>query len=78
MNSKRALEKTKNKFTNLIDGSVKHGVTVAQIIDYYEGCKSGKKISTRRELGNIEQCFMEEQIRDWENEARDDMEDGWL
>lgn len=77
MNSKRALEKTKNKFTNLIDGSVKHGVTVAEIISFYEGCKSGKKISTRREIGNIEQSFLEEQYRDWADEEEDNM-NGWL
>ena len=76
MNSKRALQKTKERFTNLIDGSVKYGVTVAQIIDYYEGCKSNKKIPARREIGNIEKAFLEEQYRDWVNEAEED--NRWL
>jgi hypothetical protein len=67
MNQKRALEQTKNKFTNLLDGTIKSGCTVYEIITYYEGALSNQKPIIKK-LGNIEANFQEAYIQDLEDE----------
>jgi hypothetical protein len=67
MNSKRALEQTKKQFTNLIDGTVKNGCTVSEIIAYYEGCLSNRKPVVKK-LGNIESNFQEDYLRELEDD----------
>jgi len=67
MNRKRALEQTKKKFTNLIDGTIKSGHSVTEIISYYEGCLSNRPPVIKK-LGNIEANFQEDYIRDLEED----------
>jgi len=67
MNKKRALEQTKNKFTNLLDGNIKSGYTVHDVITYYEGVLSNQKPIIKK-LGNIEANFQEAYIQDLEDE----------
>jgi hypothetical protein len=59
MNNKElALEKTKKKFTNLMDGKV-HNASVAQIISYYESCLISEKAEVRASSGIINNFFEE-------------------
>ena len=67
MNKKRALGQTKKKFTNLIDGTIKSGHTITDIISYYEGCIDNRKPVIKK-LGNIESNFQEDYVRDLEDE----------
>jgi len=67
MNKKRALDQTKRRFTNLIDGTIKNNCTVSEVIAYYEGCLTNRKVITPR-LGNIESNFQEDYNRDLEDE----------
>lgn len=62
-----ALEKTKIKFTNLIDGTVRNGIGVSQIISHYESLINEVKPSpSNAVMGNIERCFLEADIKDIE------------
>ena len=69
MNKKTALEKTERKFTNLIDGQVLNGVSVGQIIAYYEtvllqSYLEGEPVKAHKPMGNIESNFLEDEIDD--------------
>ena len=67
MTKAEALEKTKIRFTNLIDGTVCNGVSVSKIISHYESLlNEGKPSSSNSVMGNIERCFLEADIRDIE------------
>ena len=72
-NKEQALQKTINKFTNLIDGKVNSNVSVATIIKYYE-IQLGI-ISSQEQINipksNITQCFFEEDIKQIEREQDD-------
>ena len=70
MTKEQALKKTKERFTNLIDGRVKPGMSVYSIINYYEELLADKKTSYKQPAGGIEQNFME----DMHNEMLDDEE----
>ena len=73
MTKEEALKKTKNKFTNLIDNSVKSGVSVHSIISYYEDLIVGQKPSYKAPMSNIEANFMEHRISEFvENEENYD------
>lgn len=69
-----ALEKTKIRFTNLIDGTVRNGVSVSQIISYYESSIKEESLNLDRPpaIGNIENCFYEAEISHYEEEGYDD------
>lgn len=67
MTKAEALEKTKVRFTNLIDGTVRNGVSVSKIISHYESLlNEGKPSSSNSVMGNIEKCFLEADIKDIE------------
>lgn len=71
-----ALEKTKIKFTNLIDGTVRNGVSVSQIISHYESLiNEGKPKVSNSVMGNIEKCFHEAEISHYEEEDYNDYDD---
>jgi hypothetical protein len=59
-------EKTIRKFTNLIDGCVKSNVSVNTIINYYEALLNNQNIQTNNN-DNIINAFLEEQIKEMEN-----------
>lgn len=67
-----ALEKTKTRFTNLIDGTVRNGVSVSQIISYYESLINEGKAEVSI-IGNIERCFLEADISHLENEQYEEL-----
>jgi hypothetical protein len=72
-NKEQALQKTINKFTNLIDGKVNSNVSVATIIKYYEiqlGIISSQE-QINMPTSNITQCFFEEDIKQIEREQDD-------
>lgn len=72
-NKEQALQKTINKFTNLIDGKVNSNVAVATIIKYYEiqlGIISSQE-QINMPTSNITQCFFEEDIKQIEREQDD-------
>jgi hypothetical protein len=72
-NKEQALQKTINKFTNLIDGKVNSNVAVATIIKYYEiqlGIISNQE-QINIPTSNITQCFFEEDIKQIEREQDD-------
>lgn len=58
MDNKTALEKTVDRFTNLIDGKVNPKYSVTQIIQFYESCLLDKPTSVK-DVSNIEQSFIE-------------------
>jgi hypothetical protein len=67
MDKETALEKTKRKFTNLLDGQVLNGISVGHILDYYETLLlqshlEGKPTTVRKPIGNIESNFIEDEI----------------
>jgi hypothetical protein len=64
MTKEKALKKTKNKFTNLIDNCIKSGTSVHSIISYYEDLIADKKPSYKAPVSGIEANFLEEKIQD--------------
>ena len=67
-----ALEKTKIRFTNLIDGTVRNEIGVSQIISYYESLiNEGKPKVSNSIMGNIEKRFLEDEIREIEDDLND-------
>lgn len=67
MTKAEALKKTKVRFTNFIDGTVRNGVSVSKIISHYESLlNEGKPSPSNSVMGNIERCFLEADIRDIE------------
>ena len=70
-----AFQKTKRRFTNLIDGNVRNGVSVSQIIQYYESLLNGESNKSSYVMGNIEKSFSEEEILDIVREQEQDLSD---
>ena len=68
MTEEEALYKTKKKFTNLVGGDILPGVTVGEIISYYESLIAGNKPASTNDNSNIEKQFIEE---DWAQRERD-------
>ena len=67
MTKKEALQKTKEKFTNLLDGDILPRVSVGKIISYYESLIAGNKPTINRDC-NITRAFNEALIDDMMNE----------
>jgi hypothetical protein len=72
----KAKQATIRRFTNLLDGSIIPSVSVAEIIDYYEGLKviDRKKINVLAALNkecSITNNFIEEEIQEMENDYED-------
>jgi len=72
MTKTEALQKTERRFTNLIDGDVRNGVSVSQIIQHYESLLSGEGNKPGYVMGNIEKSFLEAEILDIEHNLSDD------
>ena len=64
MTPEEALYKTKKQFTNLVGGDILPGVTVGEIISYYESLIAGDKPVITDEDCNITKSFLEEEIQD--------------
>ena len=65
MTKEEALKKTRDKFTNLLDGSISPKATVHSVISYYESLIAGQKPSYKAPISNIEANFMEDEINDF-------------
>ena len=70
MTPEEALYKTKKKFTNLIGGDILPGVSVGEIISYYEDLIADKKPSYKAPVSGIEANFLEEEFQDDESYLR--------
>jgi len=64
----KALKDTVNKFTNLLDGQVKYGVTVRSIINYYESKLNNEPIEISKSTDGIMENFIEEYIKQFTDE----------
>ena len=64
MTPEEALKQTKERFTNLLDGSILPGISVSKIISYYEDLLKGNKPDSSMPIGNIESQFLEKEIED--------------
>lgn len=64
MSEEDALNLTKKRFTNILDGKVRPGVSVNDIISYYKDLLASKKPNTKLPMGNIEQRFLEDRLDD--------------
>jgi len=64
MTKEEALKQTKERFTNLLDGSILPGISVSKIISYYEDSLEGNKPDSSMPIGNIECQFLEKEIED--------------
>ena len=62
MTRAEALKKTRERFTNLLDGKVSSNVSVSTIINYYEDLLVDKKPTPPKVLSGIEQNFVEEEM----------------
>lgn len=63
--------KTIQRFTNLLDGTVRPNITVSQIINYYQELLDNNKPQVSMPLGNIEKQFQEAEIEYDQNEFDD-------
>ena len=57
-----ALAQTVRKFTNLLDGKVLSGVSVAQVISYYESLILDVPTDNSRRIDGIVANFMEDYV----------------
>ncbi len=64
MTKEEALKQTKERFTNLLEGDILPGVSVSEIISYYESLIAGDKPVITDEDCNITRSFREEEIKD--------------
>ena len=62
MNANLAKIKTSEKFTNLLDGKVLSGISVIQVINYYESLILGLPINNVSRVDGITANFMEDYI----------------
>jgi hypothetical protein len=63
LTKEQALEKTRKKFTNLLDGKIVPGYSVGEIISYYESLiKTGK--ATIKTRDSILAKFLDNEIDD--------------
>jgi len=59
MTKEEALSKTKEQFTNLLEGDILPGVRVSEIISYYESLIEGNKPVVSDRDCNITRAFFE-------------------
>jgi len=62
MNRNLAKVKTIEKFTNLLDGSLLPGLTVSQVINYYDALILGVPTDNPRRIDGIIANFMEDYV----------------
>lgn len=58
-----ARQKTIQRFTNLLDGTVKPNIGPGQIIDYYQSLLNNTNLQISMPLGNIEKKFQEAELQ---------------
>lgn len=63
-----AFNKTRERFTNLLDGKISPKYSVADIINYYESLLADEKPQVKRPLGNIESNFEEDYLKEFESD----------
>jgi hypothetical protein len=71
MTTQEARTMTIQRFTNLLDGTVRPNISAGQIIDYYQALLNNNKPEVKMPLGNIERQFQEAKIQadlDYEDE----------
>lgn len=68
MTKEEALNRTKAKFTNLLDNKVLSSATVSSIIGYYEGLLTNQPQQTPVQPSGIMRNFINEQVRDMEDD----------
>jgi hypothetical protein len=71
MNPQLAKAQTIRKFTNLLDGKVLSGISVAQVISYYESLILGLPINNVSRVDGITANFMEDYINDLADEEEE-------
>jgi hypothetical protein len=64
----QALNDTKNRFTNLLDGCVRSGVSVSEIIRYYESRLNNQPAPETKRSSGIVDNFIEDYLKHMENE----------
>ena len=72
MTKEEALAKTQKQFTNLFGGDILPGVSVSEIISYYESLIADKKPSYKAPVSGIEANFIEDEFNDI-NDYYDDL-----
>ena len=68
MTREQAIQKTRERFTNLYDGSILSKYSVRDIIDYYESLINNQVPVIKKVTGNIENNFQEDYFRELEDE----------
>ena len=68
MTRAEALKKTREKFTNLIDGKVLPHVGITEIIIYYETLVAKNVAPTVNRSSGILDNFREEQVKEYEED----------
>lgn len=71
MTREEALKKTREKFTNLLDGTVLPSATVTSIINYYETLVEKNVAPVVKHSSGILDNFMEEEIKEYEEQQED-------
>ena len=61
--------KTIQKFTNLLDGTLLPGLTVSQVINYYDSQILGLPVNPISRMDGITANFMEDEFNEMLNEA---------
>jgi hypothetical protein len=69
MNANLAKIKTSEKFTNLLDGKVLSGISVIQVINYYEALILGIPVNNVNRVDGITANFMEDEANEMLGEA---------
>jgi len=64
----QALKDTTNRYTNLLDGCVKSGVSVSEIIRYYESRLNNQPAPETKRSSGIVDNFIEEYLNYMSNE----------
>lgn len=68
MTKEQAISATVSRYTNLIDNTVINGVSVRDVILYYESLRRGEKTDPPKPYSNILDSFIEEDVRSMEND----------
>jgi hypothetical protein len=71
MDRNLAKVKTIEKFTNLLDGSLLPGLTVSQVINYYDALILGTPVDNVRRIDGIIANFMEDYVNGLANEQEE-------
>ena len=64
----QALNDTTNRYTNLLDGCIRSGVSVKEIIRYYESRLNNQPVPETKRSSGIVDNFIEDYLKHMENE----------